>query len=93
MKFSKTLLAIIFALSASYAFAQTKTLILPKPTPVPPPGNIKLLADYIHERKQGIDSAIGEISKKGGLVIRYDIGAMAGNYAMGIEGREKQNLL
>jgi hypothetical protein len=93
MKFSKTLLAIIFALSAAYSFAQTKTLILPRPTPIPPPGNIKLLPEYVHERKQGIDTDVGLISKKDGLSIRYDIGDLAGNYAIRAQEREKQNLL
>lgn len=69
----------IFVLSISHSFAQTKTLILPRPVPSSAPGNIKLLSGYIHERKKGIDTAVGIISKKNGLEIRYDIGLLAGN--------------
>ena len=38
------------------------------------PGNITLPSDYVHTRLQGIDSAPGEITKEGGLRIRYEIG-------------------
>lgn len=85
----KYLLIIIFVLSVSYSFAQTRTIVSP-PTP---PGNIKLLPGYIHETKRGIDSRVGEINKKGGLTIRYDIGDMAGNYAESFYAREKQNVI
>ena len=80
--FLLTFLVIILTVAAS---AQaTKTLTLPKPTPTPsepPPGNIELFDGYTHTRKQGIDSRVGEISKPGGMVIRYDIGEMAGLFA------------
>lgn len=49
--------------------------------PAPPPGAIRLLEGYHHERLQGIDSTVGRIWKDGGLEIRYDIGGLAGNYA------------
>ena len=91
MNFNKKLLVLIFVLSVSYAFSQTKTLILPNPTP--PPGNIKLLPGYTHEQKQGIDSSVGEISKKDGLIIRYDIGDMAGNRTMLYLTKDKGKLL
>ncbi len=55
-------------------------------TPVPLPGNIKLLDSYVHEKRKGIDTDVGSITKNGGLEIRYDIGPLAGNatglYAM-----------
>lgn len=71
MKAVKILLTItFFVLSVSYSFAQTSA-----------PGNIKLLDGYTHERGRGIDSSVGNISKTGGIAIRYDIGRMAGNYA------------
>ncbi|HKT52028.1 MAG TPA: hypothetical protein VJV96_17130 [Candidatus Angelobacter sp.] len=44
------------------------------------PGEIRLLPGYQHRALQGIDSRVGEIWKIGGLRIRYDIGAMAGDY-------------
>jgi hypothetical protein len=93
MSFSRKWLILILILSASYSFAQTKTLVLPSPTPPPAPGNIKLLPDYTHESKQGIDSAVGIISKKDGLTISYDIGRMAGNYVGSVYSREKPNLV
>jgi len=47
----------------------------------PPPGSMKLLPGYHHQRQQGIDSTVGTIWKQSGLKIEYDIGEMAGNYA------------
>jgi hypothetical protein len=44
------------------------------------PGNIRLLPGFVHHRGQGIDSAVGSIARKGGLVIEYDIGRLAGAY-------------
>jgi len=45
-----------------------------------PPGSIKLLPGYQHKRGHGIDSTVGVIWKTGGLLMEYDIGAMAGDY-------------
>lgn len=76
----------------------TKTFTYPTPTPknlsqsVQAPGNIQLLPDYVHIRKQGIDTAVGEISKSGGLVIRYDIGFLAGNYSAMLRNQNKENI-
>ncbi len=39
-------------------------------------GGIQLLPGYEHQPLQGIDSIVGEISKKDGLQIRYEIGAI-----------------
>ncbi len=47
----------------------------------PPPGSINLVDGYIHTKKQGIDTAVGEISKSNHLKINYDIGFLASNYA------------
>jgi hypothetical protein len=50
----------------------------------PPPGSIRLLSGYRHQKEQGIDTTVGKIWKDGGPVIRYDIdsfSALAGNYA------------
>ena len=44
------------------------------------PGNIRLLPGYVHQSGQGIDSVVGSIARKGGLVIEYDIGRLAGVY-------------
>lgn len=90
------LLVSVVLLFVSCSFAQTKTLVLPRPTPtatVPAPGNIKLIPGYIHTRMQGIDTAVGKISKENGINISYDIGRLAGNYAMGAYSRDKQNVL
>ena len=46
-----------------------------------PPGSIKLLTGYTHQRLRGIDTQVGKISRKDGLTIQYDIGELAGNYA------------
>jgi hypothetical protein len=45
--------------------------------PAKPPGAIVLPAGYAHVPKQGIDSIVGEISKKEGLTIVYEIGRVA----------------
>lgn len=58
-----------------YTFAQSNQ------APSPPPGNIKLLQGYVHIKKRGIDTSVGEISKPGGLTIQYDNGALAGRVA------------
>ena len=44
------------------------------------PGNIRLLPGYVHPRGQGIDCAVGRIARRGGLVIEYDLGRLAGAY-------------
>ena len=44
----------------------------------PPPGNMQILPGYEHHRLQGIDSSVGEIVKEDRVVIRYDIGPLAG---------------
>jgi hypothetical protein len=41
---------------------------------VPPPGNMRLLPGYYHERLQGIDSIVGRIWKENGPSIFYDMG-------------------
>ncbi|MDQ2745635.1 MAG: hypothetical protein M3T96_00025 [Acidobacteriota bacterium] len=89
----KLLLIIFFVLSVSYSFPQTKSSVSSRPIPAPAPGNIKLLPEYIHERKRGVDSARGVISKKDGLVINYDIGRMAGNYANRKIVENKKNIV
>lgn len=48
----------------------------------PAPGNIKLLPGYEHVPGCGIDTTVGDIKKVDGIEIRYDIGRMAGKYAM-----------
>lgn len=93
MKLNKILLIAIFLLSISYSFSQTKTLILPKPAQPLPPGNIILLPGYSHRIGQGIDTAVGKISKENGLEIGYDIGGLAGNYALEAYANEKINLV
>lgn len=88
----KFLLITFFFLLVSNAFSQTKTFIYPTPTPPPPPGNIKMLPRYVHKIEQGIDTAVGNISKENGLRIEYDIGFLAGNYAMGKYSRQAENI-
>ncbi len=41
-----------------------------------PLGGIRLLPGYKHRPLQGFDSVVGEISKEGGLRIRYEIGGL-----------------
>src|SRR5690606_6435027 len=48
----------------------------------PPPGHIKLLPGYEHDTRCGIDTHVGFIRKNDGLEISYDIGRMAGNFAV-----------
>ena len=47
----------------------------------PPPGSIKLLDGFKHQKMQGIDTRVGKIWKDGGITIQYDIGRLAGDYA------------
>ena len=47
----------------------------------PPPGSIKLLEGFKHQKMQGIDSRVGKIWKENGISIQYDIGRLSGNYA------------
>lgn len=47
----------------------------------PPPGSIKLLEGFKHQKMQGIDSRVGKIWKENGIAILYDIGRLSGNYA------------
>jgi hypothetical protein len=51
----------------------------------PPPGALQLLPGYTHVPKQGFDSVAGEISKKDGLTIQYEIGRVRkpGAFALG----------
>lgn len=51
-------------------------------TSEPPPGGIKLLPGYEHVPSCGIDTVAGNIKKSGGIEIHYDIGVMAGNFAI-----------
>ncbi|HYU33092.1 MAG TPA: hypothetical protein VEW48_13105 [Thermoanaerobaculia bacterium] len=44
----------------------------------PPPGNMQIVPGYQHRRLQGIDTSVGEILKGDRVVIRYDIGRLAG---------------
>jgi hypothetical protein len=57
------------------------------------PGNIKLLPGYKHKHRQGIDTWTGTIEKTNGLGIDYDIGSLAGNYALGSFEREKNKVV
>ena len=59
----------------------------------PPPAGMTLLANYVHEKGQGIDTAVGAIRKERGMMISYDIGNLAGNYAMANTDEEKANLI
>ena len=64
----------VLTLPSSYCLGDEK--------PDPPPGGIRLLEGYVHETLQGKDTRVGRISKKGGITINYDIGKLAGNYAV-----------
>jgi hypothetical protein len=96
MNLNKNLLVVlVFALSVSCSFGQSKTSMPPNSTAsqtIPPPGNIKLLPGYVHTPGRGIDSAIGKIGKENGLEIFYDNGPMSGKPAVGAL-TQKENLL
>lgn len=76
MKINTVSAFLILLLSVCFSFGQESK---PAPGQKPPPGNMSLLPGYEHQRLRGIDSEVGQISKKDGLIIRYDIGGMAGN--------------
>jgi hypothetical protein len=65
---------VVLALPTSHCLGDEK--------PDPPPGGIRLIKGYTHKTLQGIDTRVGRISKKGGVTINYDIGHLAGNYAV-----------
>lgn len=73
-----TLSALLLFIVTFSALGQTSKPAVPESYV---PGDIRLLEGYKHVRRQGIDTTVGEISKAGGLTIRYDIGRLAGAYA------------
>jgi|GEM_PF-2045998 len=95
MKISTGSAFLILLLSVCFSFGQeSRPAPGPGPLPVsPPPGNMSLLPGYEHQRLRGIDSDVGQISKKDGLVIRYDIGGMAGNSAMSVSRETRAPLV
>lgn len=58
------------AMAAGYAASPAEHLAL---------GSIRLLPGYEWQQGRGADSAVGKITRRGGLTIYYDIGGMAGN--------------
>lgn len=66
----------------------TSVSAAPEKAPEPPPGGMKLLPGYEHRPLQGIDTSVGEIVKGERVVIRYDIGPLAGDRVRP-EDREK----
>ena len=80
-----TLSALLLFIVTFSALGQTSKPAVPESYV---PGDIRLLEGYKHVRGQGIDTAVGEISKAGGLTIRYDIGGMAGWYAAKCQRKE-----
>lgn len=70
------------ALMVSYNNSAAYALLTQKDELIPPPGNMTLLAGYEHEPHCGIDTAVGVIKKIGGMEIHYDIGSLAGNFAI-----------
>jgi hypothetical protein len=80
-------LALVFVLPV-LTFAQ-----LPSRTPkltgeqISAPENIKLLPGYLLTQMKGVDSKVGEIKSEKGLLIRYDVGALAGFRALSNEPR------
>jgi hypothetical protein len=55
--------------------------------PGDPPGGMRLLEGYSHERKLSYDTQTGRIWKEGGPQIRYDIGKWAGHHARSLKDR------
>ena len=60
-----------------------------------PLGGLQLLSGYQHVPLQGIDSAVGEIKKEGGLRIMYEIGRVSkpGSPQMGGDFRDRAKLM
>ena len=87
-----TLMTIRISLSALFLFVVTVSAPGQTSKPAVPesyvPGDIRMLEGYKHIRRQGIDTTVGEISKTGGLTIRYDIGRLAGAYAAKCQRKE-----
>jgi hypothetical protein len=79
-RFHKIFLQFFIALVPVFVGAQTR---------VPPPGNIKMLPGYVHQRRPGKDSQIGVIFKRNGLSITYEIGKTVGN---AVERLAKENM-
>ena len=75
-------------LSIAALFLASSGLFVGAQTSVEVPGGITLLPGYQHERGRGADSRVGRISHPRGFEIRYDIGAMAGNYATNPRDRQ-----
>ena len=87
-----TLMTRRITLSALFLFVITVSALGQTSKPAVPesyvPGDIRMLEGYKHIRRQGIDTTVGEISKAGGLTIRYDIGRLAGAYAAKCQRKE-----
>ena len=82
----RTTLSVLLLFVATFsALGQTSKPAVPESYV---PGDIRLLEGYKHIRRQGIDTTVGDISKAGGMTIRYDIGRLAGAYADRCMGRE-----
>lgn len=86
--FRSIITANLFLIAFAVAgISQTEMPVIPTVTPtsvnnfVPPPGDMQLLPGYVHVRKRGIDTSVGDISKPSGLTIRYDNGFLASNQA------------
>ncbi len=86
-------LLLFLAFSAVTAFSQTKTLVLPKPTPIPPPGNIQLLDNYVHEKRQTIDTSEGSFVRSDGFKINYWNGSHVTDLAANAIGNEKEKIV
>jgi len=75
------LLSLVLSLATFPTVGQNRKTVPSETTRAAAPGDIRLLEGYRHIRRTGIDTAVGDIRKDGGVIIRYDIGRLAGLYA------------
>jgi hypothetical protein len=69
-------------LTVRYERSIVYAVLTPDDKSFPPPGNMTLLPGYEHMPHYGIDTQVGVIKKIGGMTIDYDIGFLAGNFAV-----------
>jgi hypothetical protein len=75
------LIVVAIGFSVLSVHPQTKTIVLPARPPITPPGNIRLLVNYVHETRQTIDTSEGSFVRSDGFKIDYWNGSHVTNLA------------